>query len=165
MSEQMQSANSFCQMTIAILHNRVSDHCCSHSRLNIFAEQMFYTRYFQWSFMRSRGRVSLIHSRRSKVPPLPWSWSALQVEHIGFRGLPRNLLVVQTIKGPQRCRPYLGHKVRWILIFPKVQALTLRELSIMLIVFWRIWNNFILSLIWDHSFKQGLLCKYTAHNL
>ena len=23
--------------------------------------------------MRSRGRVSLIHSRRSKVPPLPWS--------------------------------------------------------------------------------------------
>ena len=76
MSEQMQSANSFCQMTIAILHNRVSDHCCSHSRLNIFAKQMFllsFTRYFQWSFMRSRGRVSLIHSRRSKVPPLPWS--------------------------------------------------------------------------------------------
>ena len=80
MSEQMQSANSFCQVTIAILHNRVSDHCCPHSRLNIFAEQMFllsFTRYFQWSFMRSRGRVSLIHSRRSKVPPLPWSWSAL----------------------------------------------------------------------------------------
>ena len=76
MSEQMQSANSFCQMTIAILHNRVSDHCCSHSRLNIFAKQMFllsFARYFQWSFMRSRGRVSLIHSRRSKVPPLPWS--------------------------------------------------------------------------------------------
>ena len=23
--------------------------------------------------MRSRGRVGLIHSRRSKVPPLPWS--------------------------------------------------------------------------------------------
>ena len=76
MSEQMQSANSFCQMTIAILHNRVSDHCCSHSRLNIFAKQMFllsFTRYFQWSFIRSRGRVSLIPSRRSKVPPLPWS--------------------------------------------------------------------------------------------
>ena len=41
MSEQMQSANSFCQMTIAILHNRVSDHCCSHFRLNIFATQVF----------------------------------------------------------------------------------------------------------------------------
>ena len=127
MSEQMQSANSFCQMTIAILHNRVSDHCCSHSRLNIFAKQMFllsFARYFQWSFMRSRGRVSLIHSRRSKVPP-PALVSLVQVELIGFRGLRRDLLIMQTIRGPQRCRPYLGHKV---------QVLILRELYIMLIV-------------------------------